>query len=451
MKFKLSQYNNVIELNDKNLLIYNSKKNSLVKLTNEEYYQISLKVKNNEIKNDFNSNKLINFGLIVERDCNEFLDYLSTFESSKYYFNSLNLTISISNDCNLKCKYCYINKKIIYKINSNFTYSLSKFINMFIRTYKTSNLNITWTGGEPLLYITEIEEMSAYFINFSKKNKLNYFANIITNGTLLNEITLKKLIKCNINSIQVSIEPTSNLDYENRIRRNNNISYNKIYDNIKKNKLIPSVIRVILKKSNKDYIENFIIKLYKDDILNGNVNFALGHLHLKLNLNDSLFYDLLDDREFSNLYFSIYEKLLNNNIIKSVPYPSLIKTCGAYKLNNFTIDSLGNIYKCFEDSFDFNQSVGNIGKNEIPSNNKNNLNWILKNYNFKNLDCHHCKILPICNGGCHMMRSYVKKSNIGNYSLYGCNEWKYGLKEGLVLFYNSKSNSSANKSLKKVI
>ncbi|GHT40102.1 hypothetical protein AGMMS49921_00890 [Endomicrobiia bacterium] len=53
------------------------------------------------------------------------------------------------------------------------------------------------------------------------------------------------------------------------------------------------------------------------------VNFALGPLHIPY-LNSQLDYgilkDIFDSREYSKVYFNIYEELFNKNIISIPPY-----------------------------------------------------------------------------------------------------------------------------------
>jgi sulfatase maturation enzyme AslB (radical SAM superfamily) len=89
----------------------------------------------------------------------------------------------------------------------------------------------------------------------------------------------------------------------------------------------------------------------------------LGPLHIPYinsNLDFSILIDALDSRDYSRIYFSIYEKLLSKNVIKVTPYPLLYNECGAYKSNVISVDAKGDIFKCFENVFEVSESIGNI-------------------------------------------------------------------------------------------
>ncbi|MDR3124692.1 MAG: hypothetical protein LBU10_02270, partial [Endomicrobium sp.] len=126
--------------------------------------------------------------------------------------------------------------------------------------------------------------------------------------------------------------------------------------------------------------------LKNDNLLGNKVNFALGPLHIPY-LNSSLDYsiilnDIFDSREYSRVYFNIYEELLDKNIIKFTPYPGLYNECGAYKNNVFSIDAKGDIFKCFENVFDTSESIGNVSNKSISLNYKHT-KWIKKDFDFE--------------------------------------------------------------------
>jgi uncharacterized protein len=349
------------------------------------------------------------------------------------------LTIAVTNECNLNCIFCYVNKKKIYKFSFETHKNIIGFIKYYYEKYKIKKLFITWTGGEPLVEFDNIVKLSEEIINFCCINDIRFEFNIITNAVLLNETVIKKLKEINITNIQISIEPTEILDLLSRpIKNTNKSNFNNTYENIKNVAgLIPIVLRIALSKRNFTQIVNFAIRLKNDNLLSNNVNFALGPLHipyLNSNLDFSILSDVLDSRDYSRIYFSIYEELLNKNIIKFTPYPSLYNECGAYKSNVFSVDAKGDIFKCFENVFEISESIGNIRDKNISLIYKHT-NWIKKDFDFEKLECYHCKLLPVCKGGCNMVRRFKNESNIGNFLELGCNEWKY--EKGLKLYYKS--------------
>ncbi|GHT24167.1 radical SAM/SPASM domain-containing protein [Endomicrobiia bacterium] len=357
------------------------------------------------------------------------------------FFDSLNLTVAITNECNLNCIFCYVNKDNIYKLSARNYKNIINFIKRYYEDHKIKNLFITWSGGEPLIDLDNIIKLSEEIINFCCKNDIHYKSNIITNAVLLNKETVKILQKVGVSNIQVSIEPTEILDSLNRpIKNTNKSNFNNTYENVKNTaELISIVLRIALSKKNFNQIVSFVEKLKNDNLFFNKVNFALGPLHIPY-LNSQLDYailnDIFDSREYSNIYFDIYEELFNKNIINFTPYPELYKECGAYKNNVFVIDANGDIFKCFENVFNRSESIGNIRDKSINLTYKYT-DWIKKDFDFEKLECYHCKLLPICKGGCNMVRRFKKETNIGNFLELGCSEWKYEYEKGLRLYYKS--------------
>lgn len=84
---------------------------------------------------------------------------------------------------------------------------LTIFIKNQFKINHFSSLSITWTGGEPTLYINKIIEISDKIYNFCAKNNIVYYSGIVSNGILLNEDNYKKIKKYNLKRIQISIDP----------------------------------------------------------------------------------------------------------------------------------------------------------------------------------------------------------------------------------------------------
>lgn len=92
-------------------------------------------------------------------------------------------TIWITNDCNMKCRYCYVDKmKGTNSFAENSVARLIQFINETSKTVK--EIKINFFGGEPLLKFDLIQ----FIIEKMEKElvvDVKYF--LTTNGLLLNE------------------------------------------------------------------------------------------------------------------------------------------------------------------------------------------------------------------------------------------------------------------------
>jgi uncharacterized protein len=84
------------------------------------------------------------------------------------------LTIAVTNECNLNCIFCYVNKKKIYKFSFETHKNIIGFIKYYYEKYKIKKLFITWTGGEPLVEFDNIVKLSEEIINFCCINDIRF-------------------------------------------------------------------------------------------------------------------------------------------------------------------------------------------------------------------------------------------------------------------------------------
>lgn len=94
----------------------------------------------------------------------------------------LNVIVKSTNDCNLKCKYCYASDSSEKGVMTEETLE-----NLITKTLDTSNMiHYIWHGGEPLLAGKEFYEAVVRLQNNRKTNQRIINA-VQTNGTLLDE------------------------------------------------------------------------------------------------------------------------------------------------------------------------------------------------------------------------------------------------------------------------
>lgn len=137
--------------------------------------------------------------------------------------------INLTNNCNLRCKYCFSDKKKIKKIDIE---SIKKFIDYITNVKeKAERFFVDMSGsGEPLLYLKEILEIADYCKTVSDKIGKEVTPMLSTNGTLLDSYAVKCLQKHNI-LFGVSVDGYKELHDLNRV----DINGKPTYDIIKKN------------------------------------------------------------------------------------------------------------------------------------------------------------------------------------------------------------------------
>jgi len=115
-------------------------------------------------------------------------------------------TITLTRECNLRCKFCYA-KSAGYMMNDRIAYEDLKKIVDFCSEAKVKY--IVFTGGEPLLYpwLTEI-------LQYIKKKRNSIAVAIPTNGVLLKDLTLcKRLIDSGVEYIDISMKGNNSQEW----------------------------------------------------------------------------------------------------------------------------------------------------------------------------------------------------------------------------------------------
>jgi len=131
---------------------------------------------------------------LIKDDFDEY-NYLLNLHRKLIYKNDLlALTIVPTMGCNCRCPYCYElhpslkNAKMSDEVIAN----LKKYITDNIKTIK--DLHIGWFGGEPLLCMDVVKDISDFCIKLCEKENVIFHNAMTTNGVLLQEEMHKYLM-----------------------------------------------------------------------------------------------------------------------------------------------------------------------------------------------------------------------------------------------------------------
>lgn len=125
------------------------------------------------------------------------------------------LILTITNDCNLCCEYCYQGRKRSNVMSLNTAKKiLSRHLN---DVEKFSSMNIVLFGGEPFLCFERVREICEW--TWAQKWSIPYIFNFSTNGTLLNENAKGWLVQ-NSHRILLTLSADGDRDSQNINRCN---------------------------------------------------------------------------------------------------------------------------------------------------------------------------------------------------------------------------------------
>lgn len=369
---------------------------------------IKYKEKLNNLDLDENIlNELYKKGILVENDLNENQKLYSLHLDIQKPSN-LFLIINPTEQCNFRCVYCYETFK-----NGTMTGKIQEDIIKFVREniHNYTGLNVSWFGGEPLLAMECISNLSKNFIEICKFNKKPYTSSITTNGYLLDIETFKELLSYKVSGYQITIDGTKSLHNKQRTTINGKPTYERIVKNLndifklkRKNfriKIRANITNEIFKNLN-EYIKNISIFSSSDDRCSVSF-YKVGNWldKVKIELRSKLI-------KTTETFKDIYEAFINSNALINLNTSMLNPgggVCYGGKKNNYFLTSDGALHKCTVNFENKNSIIGEINNGSLKLNHR----FYSMLSSFKNCPKYEeCFYAPICMGDpCPLKRRNV--------------------------------------------
>ena len=342
-----------------------------------------------------------------------------------YSGESLSLTLAPTRGCNFACVYCY--EKDRRPINM--TDETARQLVEFVRGYKSiRSLGITWFGGEPLLAVGRIEQLTKEFLSLPIPN---YYAEIITNGYLLTKEFAEKLGSLKIRRVQITVDGPKDIHDRRRVLQNGNGTFDRILENIQLlndtgyNGVV--ALRVNTDPSNAaTYADTFHF-------------FEKRYPNLKLFIHPGMIHS---DHEEDGCFFNTDEKVdfyirqYRQYKLETINfYPRhILHGCIATSKNGYVVGPEGELYKCWADIGNAREVVGHLADKRKWDMRKLGC-WLEGQSALNDPKCIECSIMPICDGGCAKKR--MERLLSGGKSDY-CSFLKKHLAEFLEIAYELK-------------
>lgn len=382
---KLSKYNYFYQENNKQY-VFNA-------LTGENVQLSSTIIEDWDLQNDMS---LREKGIVLSQETKE-EELVEKIYTSYIKQKELFLIILPTEQCNLRCAYCY-EKFSRGKMTERTQSALITYIEQMLDGYQ--ELYISWFGGEPLLAMDVIERLSSTIMEFCRKKKINYRAGITTNGVKLTKSIVEKLLDYNVLDYQVTLDGDQALHDKQRVTVSGGGTFAQIYYNLKEMRSIKRNFGVIMRtnigqnagKAIFEYIDNIKRDFMEDERFM--LHFVAiadltGDIHKTIDLCDT--YQLLQ-------YYHYAKKLgISFKYYRSLYKPTGM-ICYAANPNSMVIGSDGQIYKCtvaFEEEMNKIGYIDEAGKVVID---KERLRLWTDNGYETSEKCDECKFKPICYG-----------------------------------------------------
>lgn len=312
---------------------------------------------------------------------------MSQLEISSFTDNSrLHLIIMPTEKCNFRCVYCYEEFT-----NGQMKSETIKGIKNLIqnRSETLSNLEIGWFGGEPLLGLRTVLEISSFAAELSAAQGFNFASSMSTNAYLLNTENFTNLVNAGVSVFQVSIDGEKIDHDQTRLVASGKGSFDRIWRNLldaKRTSLSFEIaLRIHLTNSNLSRMPNIAKKI--NEAFSEDSRFSV-YIKPVENLGG----DRVQSLGLVNKYESFrlskeVEKLFNNEmLVKS--HESTPPACYAAAANSLVIRSTGRIAKCTVLLSDEDNDLGYIDSNgKLIINNDRYGKWVSALFNPQTAFC----------------------------------------------------------------
>lgn len=415
---KFSIYNSILQLDDNYTLLYNANSDKFVVLTAQAALNYGkgidfLAKRDNNLFKDLQEVKAI-----VDDNVNEIGDLCDKVKSIVEDDSLFELHINPTLDCNFNCWYCYENHIKGSKMSEKTLTAIQKYVSKTL-SIKTSikSFHLSFFGGEPLMYFQRVAlPLIKYAQEECKARNIDFSAHFTSNGFLINDRIIEALGKVNVD-FQITLDGDKTNHNKTRFLKNGVGSYDRICSNIKKvaSRGHNVYLRINYTLKNINSIASILSTIkdipqeYKKCI---NVDFQRVWQDSDKDLEESetlseqlnQLFKIFRDEGFSVSFCRVQNTVTN--------------PCYGDRRNNLLINYDGIVFSCTARNFTSDFSEGEITD-------KGDINWFgkLKEQRiaskFNRSECHHCRIAPICGGGC--TQNALERKNIPG-CLRGLNE-----------------------------
>lgn len=288
---------------------------------------------------------------------NYFIENFDTKEKDRtfdFYCNdastSNRITLMLTQDCNLACKYCYGGESGGFNSKgSKMTLETAKSaINYLLATSSNSNIyRILFFGGEPLLNFEVMQSTVSYCEEITTKTGKRFTYGLTTNATLLNDAIMSFLEAKKI-GITISLDGDKNVHDSNRCFPNKKGSYDIVINNINKlnHKSIPFNIRATL---TKDFFDQYDV-IYEHLSSLGAKGVHISKVSIYEGINDQVMGNY--SGENSLYYDEYYEKpesikaKFTEHLIYAIKSASKRRVFCGFMRGCTAVTSTGDFYPC---------------------------------------------------------------------------------------------------------
>ena len=347
-----------------------------------------------------NLSKLAGIGVVVDDEVDEIHRLEQGFIARHTGKKRWNITLTLTLLCNCDCPYCFEEKDMDPAHPFIDFEALKKFSEKYLKDAEFVHFGLF--GGEPLLAMEKLVDFFTYFQEFAKENQLTYHSNLVSNGVLLDDNRLKTLVElCHVRSIQITLDGYKNTHDVTRKLKDGTPTFDRIVANIKNTaRRVPKykiglTVRINLEKSSYEDVEKIFAEFTEDEKKHFFIYFR--------NIFSSERYEAEPSECHLDIAY-LQKRATQLNFKMRMNHPNHPSHCSADAgETEFYLLPNGTIWKCINDMNYPQNCIGKLNEEGILEYNEYANVWEQKSP-FEDEECRVCTLLPICWGGCPMIK-----------------------------------------------
>ena len=320
------------------------------------------------------------------------------------------LTVIPTFSCNFDCIYCAVPRRE-GRISSAVEAQAADFVARYLDEHPTQELRLDWFGGEPLCAPDVIDRLSRRLVRLCDGRGVAYSAQLITNGSLVDDRTIERLAAWKVNRVQVTLDGNRETHERRRPWRGGaRSSFDAVVQGLER--LIGHcelIVRVNIDRTNLADASSLLALFESRGWLTPDARFS-AYPAVVCDFSRACRWSSKDACEASEYYAIMtgwlegLARLGMRALMEGLyGFPQTQPTpCGAVGRHSFVITPRGLLHRCLLEAEQDACATGVVSTGE-STDSQNVTFW--RGYDpFADAACRDCEALPSCLGGCPFHR-----------------------------------------------
>jgi len=341
-------------------------------------------------------------GMLVNDRDEEKRSIPSMLEERNSKNDSIDIIAVLNLDCNFACKYCYEGdmKGRIY-MDEGIAAALINFIRKRFDHGKKA-LHMDFYGGEPLLSLDLIRDISTRLNQFTKEINASFEFGLVTNGSLYKRNIAEELISLGLKDLKITLDGPAHIHNKSRPFKSGEGSFDIIIRNIKETwDLAKIAVGGNFEEDNYREFPQLLDLLISEGITPDKLAYVKfdpvmkrsDRVHSPMDFNEGCM--SVNEQWLMDANLFLREEVLKRGFRTPGIKPMF---CLIESNESYTVNHNGTLYKC----------PGFLGMEGFEIGDlKNGPRDCLSAYKpgfWNNSECMECEYLPLCYGGCRFAK-----------------------------------------------